>query len=476
MRANPTEEDPLLDGERLKWVTDRWHSQDDVLRSRDRTIEENIRMLCGRQWSMWNPYFQKFIDVGDWFQANDKYWQQRPVVNRLLYWFILTHARMTENIGVVGFQPATADRFDQMLAEVMDTVHKTVWQQSGMDDAIDWRTAWMIPCAQSYIYLSVDPDRGELREWIGPAMLPVQDELGQPYLDPAGQPMELYAEAVPYDRAGQPLARGYPDGTYEVTGEPHVEPEGEIVAMALCPLQVRGEWSQRPWHRKRWHMMFAHTGIDELYQKFGVELEPEGDAAIGSEYELSRIINGSGWYGASGGLHGDGLVTLLKDSVGVYTYWEAPSREYPRTKDSPGGRMIVCTKTRLIYDGPRNADFPYTSPLHEYRFVNVPGRPGATTPQEAMNPLQRSYNRGYGQMQEYRNLCTNPVGVIDQMSGLRDKEIVNKPGLLVTAIKRQGVKAFEYVDPPRNGEEVFRVQALLRQEMREFGWIEGAEG
>src|SRR5690606_24059852 len=102
--------------------------------------------------------------------------------------------------------------------------------------------AWMIPCAQSYIYVSVDPDRGDLRPWVGPAMLPVTDEIGQPHLDEMGQPLELYAEAVPYDKAGQPLAVAFPDGSYEVTGEPHVEPEGELAAMALCPLQVRGEW------------------------------------------------------------------------------------------------------------------------------------------------------------------------------------------------------------------------------------------
>jgi hypothetical protein len=475
MRRNPLQPDSL-DGARLEWLKHGWHSQDDVLRSRDRTIEENIRMLCGRQWSQYNPYLQKWIDVGEWMGQNDKYWQQRPVVNRLLYWFMLTHARMTENPSIVSFQPASPDRLDQMLAEVMDTVTKTVWQQAGMDDAIDWRAAWMIPCGQSYLYPYIDPDAGELKPWIGPGMLPVMDELGQPYLDESGQPLELMADAVPYDKTGQPLAVAYPDGSYEVTGEPHVEPSGALQIQALCALQVRGEWSQRPWHRKRFHYLFAHTSLEEIYDRWGVEVAADGASSTGSQYELSRILNGSGWYGAMGGGQGDGLVTLLKDSAGLYTRWDRPSKEYPETADGPGGRMMVGTATRLIYDGPRNAAFPHTSPLHEYRFVNLPGRPGATTPQEALNPLQRSYNRGYGQMQEYRNLCTNPVGVIDQVSGIRDKDIVNKPGLLVTAIKRQGVAALEYVNPPRIGEEVFRVQALLRQEMRELSWVEGAEG
>src|SRR5690606_9638916 len=130
--------------------------------------------------------------------------------------------------------------------------------------------------------------------------------------------------------------------------------------------------------------------LEEIEDRLGVKLEPEGQSTLGSEYELSRILSGSGWYGASSGTMADGMVTLTKDTAGIYTYWEAPSKRFPRTEDSPGGRLMIGTKTRLIYDGPRNADFPYTSPVHEYRFVNLPGRPGATTPQEAMNPLQRS--------------------------------------------------------------------------------------
>lgn len=478
MRANPTQPDPL-DGDRLKYLHARWHDQDSVLRARDRAIEEHIRMLCGRQWSLWDPKFQKFVDVGDWFTGSDKYWQQRPVVNRLLYWFILTHARMTETPGIITYQPATPDRMDQQLAQVMDTVMKTVWSQMGMDDAIDWRTAWMIPCAQAYLYVHVDPTLGDLKPWVGPAMLSVTDELGQAYLGPDGQPMEFLADAVPFDKTGQPMAQAYPDGTYEVTGEPHAEPEGQVQVQALCPLQVRGEWSQRPWHRKRWHMMFSHDDVGELEERYGVKVNPEGDANFTSQsqYELSRVIHGSGWYGAMGGLGTDGMVTLLKNSAGVYTYWEAPSPRFPKTAENPnGGRLMIGTADVLLYDGPRNADFPYTSPLHEYRFVNVPGRPGATTPQEALNPLQRSYNRGYGQMQEYRNLCTQPIGVLDSMAGIRAKDLTNRPGQFVEVLKRQGVKPIEYVDPPRIGEEVFRVQELLRREIREFGWIEGAEG
>lgn len=482
LRPQPMVPDPAQDMARCNFVAGRWHQQDDVLRSRDRQIEENIRMLCGQQWTVWNPALQKFIDVQHWFGDPDRYWRQRPVVNRLLYWFILTHARMTENPSVVSFSPNNPDQMSADLAEAMDTLYKIIWQSAGMDDACDMRAAWMIPCGESYLLSRIDPARGKLKPWIGPAMLPLQDQLGQQVHYPsghpnAGQPVEMYAQAVPYDATGNPLAQLNADGTYQVTGQPNAEPEGEIVVDALCALQVRGEWSQRPWHRKKWHMMFAYVSCEEILESMNVEVTPEQEGTSGTQFELSRILHGSGWYGAMGGRAGEGVTTFFRGGfAGVYTYWERPSRAFPQTEDSPGGRMIICTKNQVLYDGPRNAAFMYTSPLRQYKFVNLPGRPGATTPQEAMNPLQRQYNRGWGQIMEYRNLCVNPVGIIDQASGIRDKEIVNKPGLLVTAIKRPGVRALEYVDPPKLGEEVFRTQQLLRQELQDFGNIDGAEG
>lgn len=476
MRAAPDQPDNM-DGDRCRYFTDRWHQQDDVLRPRDRQIEENIRMLCGQQWTVWNPTMQKWIDVTGWFGDPDRYWRQRPVVNRLAYWFILTHARMTENPSTVTFQPANPDRESALLADVMDTVYKTVWQTAGMDDANDMAAAWLIPCGEVYLLNRIDPNRGKLKPWVGPAMLPLQDDLGQPIAGEDGQPIEMYAEQVPYGPDGQPRAKLLPDGSYEATGEPHYEYEGEIVTDAVSALQVRGEWSQKPWHRRRWHMMYAYTSLEDIFELFHVEVPGERESATGSGMELARLQHGSGWYGAAGNRQGEGVTTFFTSGfAGVYTYWERPSAQYPETPDSPGGRLWIGTKTMTLYDGPRNAAFPYTSPLRRYLFVNLPGRPSGTSPQEAMNPLQRQYNRGWAQIMEYRNLCVNPIGVIDNASGIRDKEIVNKPGLLITANRRPGVDAIQYVNPPRLGEEVFRTQELLLREMKDFGNIEGAEG
>jgi hypothetical protein len=137
-------------------VRQRWSSQDALLAQRDRQIEENVRMLAGRQWEVFSPQLGRFVDISIYMSEKERAFRQRPVVNRLLYWFMLTHARLTENPPVVSFQPSTADRKDSLLAEVMDVVFKTLWQQAGMLEVIDRMMTWLIPAGTAYLKSRID--------------------------------------------------------------------------------------------------------------------------------------------------------------------------------------------------------------------------------------------------------------------------------------------------------------------------------
>jgi hypothetical protein len=472
LRQNPDTPD-ALDGARLMWARGLWHGQDDVLRQRDRQVEENLRMLAGQQNIVYNTVTGRWQDITNWLTDEERKWRQRPIVNRLLYWFTLTHSRLTENPPIVAFKPASLDRRDAMLAEVMDPVYKTVWQQCNMDDVVDERASVMIPCGEAFTVSRLDMTAGELRPRVGPAML-----RGQSY---RGEPLEMYADAVPYDEQGQPLAQLAPDGSYYVTGEPFMEPEGQIVVDVLNPIQVRGEWGQKAWDRKNWHMYYAYVPLQDIKNRFGLVLEGENDPMIGSATELGRILMGSGYFGSMSSRTGsEGIVTNYAEGyIGVWTMWQRPQldrADLRATPESPGGRLMIFTKTRVLYDGPREARYRYTSPIRRYQFVRVPGRPGGTSPQEPMNSLQRAYNKGWGQIIQHRDLATNPFIVLDQHTGLNPKDMTNRPGLIATVIRRAGIPPIEMVSPPRLGEEVFRTQGLLREEMQDFGSLEGTEG
>ena len=196
----------------------RWAAQDAALLPYHRQVEENVRMVVGRHWDVWSPVLGQYVDVTRWMTEDERRWRQRPVINKLLHWFILTHARLTENPPVITFEPSTADRVDALLAEAMDTVFKTLWYDTEMLDVIDRLMAILVPGGMAFLKSRVDFDQGE------PTYAPQMGPNGQPVTNP--------------------------DGTITLVEDK----EGQIQVDVLNPLECRGEWGAHPWHRKRWHI------------------------------------------------------------------------------------------------------------------------------------------------------------------------------------------------------------------------------
>lgn len=450
-----------------------------VLLARDRQIEENIRMLAGRQWSVWSRLLGRFLDLNEMLSERERLWRQRPVLNHLLDWFLLTHARMTENPPIITFQPSTLDHSDAAKAEILDTIFKSLWQDAGMLDVIDRFVSILVPSGSAHLVSRVDPMQGEVREWRGPALLTYEDE--------SGETIRRIVPDVPYDQEGNPLAQltGPGPDDWEATGRAYGEHEGGIVVDAVSPIAVRGQWGHDvPWHRKRWHARRLFLTPEEVWESYGVDQEPDvrGEDAhrVG---ELRRLVFGSGHYGAAEyGLHS----TLSQDhdaSEGycdVLELWKAPAsyEGMLRTEQSPGGRLLTVSRTKVLRDGARPAAFPYTSPIRHVAFVGLPGRPSGTSPQESMNAIQRLYNRTFGHILEHANRAANPIGMIDMGAGLRDGDVTNEPGLNVYITRRMGVTAppIEYARPPDLGDAVYRSASMLKEEIRDRGYVEGALG
>jgi hypothetical protein len=139
-----TEDDDGFDARRVLYIQDLWASQEDLLRDRDKLIESNIRMLCGQQWNVWSRLLGRWVDVTQYLNDDERRWRFMPVLNRLIHWFMLLHARLTENPPVLSFQ-AGPDQIDAELAEVADVVWKHLWFDVGMADKVDEMYAWLIP-------------------------------------------------------------------------------------------------------------------------------------------------------------------------------------------------------------------------------------------------------------------------------------------------------------------------------------------
>jgi hypothetical protein len=468
------------DDDRARFAWDAFQSQDPVYRARDREIEQAVRMLAGQQWWVYH-YLLGWKDITYFMSDEEKKWRERPVFNRLLPWFILTHARMTENSFICTFLPGP-DRKDADLAEILDILYKRIWRDAGMTDAWARCAAWMIVAGTGYLQSRVDLNRGEWERWIGKATLPLIGPDDQPVLKDDGTPVTVEVDGVPFDRNGQPLAVLRHDGL-QITGEPHAERRGDIVVDVLSPLEVRGQWGPLPWHQQRIHMTRSYLTPEQVWETWGVELEPEitGPAASSAGL-LERILFGSGFYGAASAHAaadtGTTSTNYKEGYICVQTTWIAPSRRIEgmeETPTSPGGRLLVTTRTKVLYDGPRPFAYRYTSPIRCFEFLRLPGRHSGSTPLEALIGPQRAYNKGWRQVLENRDLISNPQQVFDLDSGLDETKVDNQPGRIYGVRVRPGVKPIEWIAPPPMGPDVWRTQAALADELSYLGATHGTE-
>lgn len=478
------------DSKRIEYARNLWHSQDHLLLPRDRQVEKNIRMLAGQQWSMWSEGLGRFVDVSELMEEEDERWRQRPVVNRLLIWFMLTHSRLTENPPVLTFLPSTADRADAELAEIYDTVFKSLWHETDMLENHDDMVRWLVPGGRAHLKTRVDPNMGDKIEMRGNALLEPQGPDGRPRIGPGGRE-QLLAENVPFgpsENGGglEPRAELADDGQrWEPTGKAMEIHEGGLVVDPLSCVEVRAQWGPHRWHRKRWHMHKTFLTPEELYDVYQIHCEPDMKGEDADRVnELRRLMFGTGYFGATSQQRW-GRSTPISGAEGyceVYELWHAPS-QFPgmeQGKDEykePGGRLLVCTRNRVLRDGQRPAPFPNTSPIRCFDFVGIPGRPSGTSPQEALNPIQEAYNRGWSQILEHRNLVANPAGVVDTRSGINKGQVTNEPGKLYYVSRRpDDVPVIEYVQPPNLNEDVWRSQQLLLRQIEDIGQIRGAQG
>jgi len=456
------------------WVQKRWVAQDSFHRPFIRQVEDSLRMVAGRHWDVFIESESRFVDVSRWMDEDERKWRQRPVFNWIGYWYMITHAKLTENPPVLTWMPASPDRSDSILASVMDPIFKYLWDVIGMNEKMDTLARWDVACGSGIIKSFWDPDAGSVMDAIGPAMVPMLDQQGIPMLNEMGMPQEQMVPGVPYQFASGsenepvPMIEPLPGGQYQVTGDPARIPRGQINVHILNPLSVRSSREPVPHWEKQWDVERTVMHVDEIKERWGVEVEPE--KGVGEDSTLDEILFGLGNVGASrqaiaanftGQKERDGFAV-------IYEGWERPR------DGADDGRHTVMTRTKLLEDGP-NPISPNFRPYQKVDFIALPDRPMGKTPVEDLGPINRAYNRGWGQILEHRNLMTNPKWIVDSLSGIN--EITNRPGEVLTALKRPGVHALEAVQPPQLPQVVYEIQSMLKSEMQDIGSLRsGSEG
>jgi hypothetical protein len=474
------------DMERVAWATFLYDSQDDVLRRWIRQVEENVRMLAGQQWSVFNPRMGRFVDVTQWMTAEEKKWRQRPVFNRLLTWFIITHARMTENPPIITFTPGP-DRIDALLAETMDVIFKTKWREVKMPEIWDRASAWLIPAGMVYLQSTIDLNKGDFIKFEGRPGDEDMEGFSEEQQGVLRGFQEEGADEIGFNQEGRPMfdeESGLPMGPEAG----HAERKGDLAVEVLNPVQVRGEWGPAPWQDKSWHMVRSFLTQAEVFETYGIKVEgqqaPKGGSGSGGDTGTAqRMIYGDGYFGAADpavfGADFSADVSIPEATIEVFTLWHRPA-PYAGMEESPeeaGGRLLICTRKQVLHDTTRPVRYQSASPIRRFEFIRLPGRPASgSTPQEAMNQPQRSYNKIAAALIEHTNLCANPIKIIDSQSGIEESMITNRPGLNLKVSRRDRIPPFEWVVPPPISQDTYRTLEFMRQQIDDIGNLAGTEG
>ncbi len=477
LRQGP--QDDGNDALRIKLVVERWSKQDMHLIERDRSVEDNCRMLMGDQWSIWSPKANKRINLADAMGAPDLAWRELPRVNLCQKWFGLTLARMTENSPILGAEPRDSDHESIALAAAADVVLPKVWDDTNMTAKTFELIGWMAAAGWGFAKVSAETAEGATVPMVGPAMLPAPDGSQVP------------VEHAAFNAQGEPMGHivsqddgsyGYHLGDEDIPGE---LTEGKPAVRILSPMEVRGEWGNHiPWQEKRWHTHLTFQEPQEVLKRYGVEVQPDtaidGGSAM-AHYRL-RLERGSGHYGTADmrGNDGPGGNGPATDLVAVYEMWERPSHDFPE------GRLLVVTSAKVLFDGPRPfpklKDYGYTSPIVMAEWLRQPGRPFGTTPLSDGIPIQRQINAGWRQLLLHRAKVTNPICFYDRASGLDEEDIAafarpgSQIGVEVPGGAPAGYRPAWFIAPEPLGPDVYKIQQMLEEQFSDIMGLAGAEG
>jgi hypothetical protein len=420
-----------------------WEEWKPVYRAWERQVEENVRMLSGRQWDTYMDSVGQFVDLSSWFAAGDERWRQYPVFNWLLTYFKQTISKLTENIPAIGIMPATADFKDAVLAEVAEPIWKYEWDQMDLPELMFDLYGWILVAGRGILKLRWDPSRGPMEEFYGPATLQLQD--------PTGQVFERTIDMAPYTQlsdgsfAPHILGQELPDGSQTVqmdengdpmTGDAHVNYLGDFATDVLAPTSVVTPHGPEHFMHKSWYTHEYLMPCEEARLRFGLpDLEPEDFS--GQEDLLMNLQYGS-HFGMPGSLFSTQTSNkqALAGMCRIREHWRRAVANHP---DLKYGRLTIVTKSRLLYDDINPYVVPGQQsraimPFYAFDLIKLPFKQEGSTDFEFLNNVQRATNRRMGGIMDAVDFNEQPLTIINSTAGLEDQvDNLNRAGGVVTA-------------------------------------------
>ncbi len=423
-----------------------WAEWEQANRAWLRQVEENVRMVSGRQQEVFLEQLQDFVDISTFFIEEDEVWRQNPTYNWLAHYYKLTLSKLTENLPALGFLPRTSDWNDAALAQVGEPIWKYEWQQMNMAEYMFDLYGWVILAARAITKMTWSPDRGPAEEFRGPLDLAwmegnavTQRQLTDaPYVRnneglyvPALQYLDEEQTTLALDDAGEPMF-----------GQPYSSRLGDMAFKVLVPTSVRTPHGSDKFWEKAWYTEEYLLPVTEVERRFGVEVDPDN---VTSEDDLTIRLT----YGQNYGMPGRFLMNALthvegvalKGLVRVREHWR---RVIPNHPTLSRGRVIITTKDEVLYDDINpfwvdgSAEDP-PMPYEAYDAVPMPFRNEGFGDLEAMNPIARALNRRMAAIEQSVEHNEQPVTFYNKNAMTdEDADRMNRPGALIGATFQVG--------------------------------------
>lgn len=222
------------------------------------------------------------------------------------------------------------------------------------------------------------------------------------------------------------------------SGQTRILREGDLAYGLLTPYEVYPEsiYKQEVSDQRSIIVEQVMT-TEEIYDTYGIEVE---GGSIDT-YGLTPV-EGAGGYGYAAST----MALTFKKSEGsayVRTYFERPSRRYPR------GRLAITAADTLIHYG----ELPYDEiPIVAVKCKEIAGQFFGRSVIQELIPLQRAYNGCKNKIHDYiQTLASNPLlvpeGSVEDLDLLADEGLA--PGSIIEYNTERGVPTpFEFSELP----------------------------
>lgn len=323
----------------------------------------NMAYYTGKQWVAIDNATNKL------FESEKETWEVRITANRIQPITRLQLAKIMKNKPVCQVVPASADDNDVKSAKTGDKICSWLdytLKLHGLDKKL---TMWGLVCSIGFMKPFWNRNKGELT------------------VDPeTGEQLRL----------------------------------GDIDTTVISPFDVKWDMTANEWKDVRWIVHEKIRNVDDIYEEYGVEVEPEKGIS-GTNIFDSKLRSLNIGMGSSSSQN-------IENCATVKEYWERPTKKFPK-----GIRCTYVADKVLYYSEDIGFGEEDTTerelPFFPFTSIEVPGRVAGTTVVEQLIPIQREYNKSRSQVIQHKNLMCNPKWIVEHES--LETDITDEPGQVV---------------------------------------------